>query len=364
MEEKLNQILDHSGPKKPKAVRNPEDTMKIIKVYAFLIIVFGICFIGKGAYSLVENNRIGKQQEGSQMASGPRIELFADSDELSINVSYNQPIESISYQWYRGLVTREEILEYEESRHLDDSDDSDVDDDEIKEESNEIVALGDLEELKLENETQKKLQRIGIPRGDTTIRVVVKVNGGTTSEFIQSYHTDVGVDKIAPKINVKLQGKKLIVTATDETEISKLIYSVNGSSEKEVDERLDKKTIKAEIELSEVETNSVLINAVDKARNTGTYTQDIELFVGKPEIQFTAEPDFSKIYIMASYSKGITKIEYEFNGESFVKEYDNPEDEVEISLESTVGHNVVSVKVYTKEEQVYAEDIGECDYNP
>ncbi len=361
----MNQILDHSGPKKPKARKNPEDTMKIIKVYAFLIIVFGICFIGKGGYSLVENKRIEKQQEASQKISGPLIELFADLDELSINVSYNQPLESISYQWYRGIVTREEILEYEElQQENDDTEDSEVDDDEIQEETDDIVALGDLEELKLENENQKKIQKIGIPRGDSTIRVIVKVNGGTISEFIQSYHTDVGVDKIAPKINVKLQGKKLIVTATDETEISKLIYSVNGSSEKEVDDRLDKKTIKAEIELSEVETNSVSINAVDKAKNTGTYTQEIELFVGKPEIQFSAEPDFSKIYIIASYSKGITKIEYDLNGESFVKEYDDPEEEVEISLESVVGHNVVSVKVYTKEEQVYAEDIGECDYNP
>ena len=54
----MNQILDHSGPKKAKVRKNPEDTKKIIKVYAILIIIFALCFIGKAGYSIVENNKI------------------------------------------------------------------------------------------------------------------------------------------------------------------------------------------------------------------------------------------------------------------------------------------------------------------
>ena len=112
--------------------------------------------------------------------------------------------------------------------------------------------------------------------------------------------------------------------------------------------------------------NDITINAVDKAQNTGTYNQEVDFYVGKPEINFDAEPDLSKIYVLVAYPKGITKIEYEFNGEKFVKEFDNPSEnkEIEIALDTIEGYNRVDVKVYTEEEQVYAEDYGECEYNP
>ena len=37
---------------------------------------------------------------------------------------------------------------------------------------------------------------------------------------------------------------------------------------------------------------------------------------------------------------------------------------LEIPLKTIEGYNRVDVKVYTEEEQVFAEDYGECDYNP
>lgn len=363
----MNQILDRSGPKQVRPGKNPADTIKIIRVYAILIMFFGMCFFAKGGYALVKNKAYVDSQKNVQKFVGPLIELYADQDELSINVSYDKAIESISYQWYRGIATPEEINEYEETRkEKNSSQQSDEDDDELQEESDEIVALGEEQVLKLSNENGKEIKKIGIPKGDTTIRIVVKAVDNNIAEYIQSYHTDVGIDKIPPKIRVTLQNTVLTVTATDETEISKLIYTIDGRETKEITDRIDKNTIKAEITLDKVESNNINISAVDKAQNTGTYNQEVELYVGKPQIDFDAEPDLSKIYVIASYPKGITKIEYEFNGEKFTEEYDDPENhkEVEIPLKTIEGYNRVDVKVYTEEEQVFAEDYGECDYNP
>lgn len=363
----MNQILDRSGPKQARPGKNPEDTLKIIRVYAILIMFFGMCFIAKGGYALAKNKAYINEQKNVQKFIGPLIELYADQDELSINVSYDKTIESISYQWYRGVATPEEITEYEEKRkEKRNNQQTDEDDDELQEESNEIAALGEEQVLKLANENRKEIKKIGIPKGDTTIKIIVKAVDNNVAEYIQSYHTDVGIDKIPPEIRVTLTNTVLTVIATDETEISKLIYTLDGKETKEVTERIDKNTIKTEIVLDKVESNNINISAVDKAQNTGKYNREFDFFVGKPQIDFDAEPDLSKIYVIASYSKGITKIEYEFNGEKFTKEYDDPENnkEVEIPLNTKEGYNIVKVKVYTEEEQVFAEDYGECEYNP
>ena len=49
--------------------KNPEDTRKIIKVYAILIVVFAICFIARGAYTVINNKNIlnNKQKQNNIM---------------------------------------------------------------------------------------------------------------------------------------------------------------------------------------------------------------------------------------------------------------------------------------------------------
>ena len=91
-----------------------------------------------------------------------------------------------------------------------------------------------------------------------------------------------------------------------------------------------------------------------------------EVYVGKPTIEFTAEPDYSKIYVRLAYDSGIKKIEYDFNGEQKTLEFDHPKEqkEYELTLDCKEGYNLISVKVYAEEEQIYAEDSGECEYNP
>lgn len=358
----MNQILDHSGPKKAKAKKNPEDTMKIVRVYAILIILFAICFIGKAGYSVVENNKIMNSSYANQN-QGPQIVLNANEDILSIQVSYTEAIESVAYQWYRGNVTADEIDRYESSANSSNDSTSDEQDDEVQNDD-EIKALGHVDPVKGNGGNQMKLDNIGIPKGNNTILVTVTTRNNVITKYIQSYSTDIGVDKIKPEINVKVQGKNIIVTAVDETEISKLIYSINGEAEKEVTDRIDSKTIKVTIPLSDSEENDIMISAVDKAKNTGSYNKKIDLYTGTPKISFTAENDYSKIYVNISYSKGIKRIEYEFNGEKFEKEFDNPEDvkDYELELKCVEGKNIVNVKAYAEQEEVYTEDSGECEY--
>ena len=357
----MNQILDHSGPKKIKMHKNPEDTAKIIRVFACLIIIFAICFITKGVYSLVGNDVFGKKNTANEF-DGPSIVLKANDDILEIEVAYNQAIEEVSYQWYRGNVSASEIATYDNSHTETTS--STEDDEEIEENETSIMKLGEFQSQKGTGETLMRFQNIGIPKGDSTIHVIVKAQGNVIREFVQSYHTDVGVDKIKPEIKIETQGSKVIATAIDETEMDYIVYSINDGAEVQIKDRLDKKTIKAEIELDKIENNNIRISAVDKGKNTSVYTQEIVIYAGKPTIEFAAESDMSKIYVTVKYAKGVSQIEYEFNGEKFEEKFDKPKKEYEFELSCVPGHNLVSVKAYTEDADVFAEDAGELDYNP
>ena len=360
----MNQILDHSGPKRINIKNNPRDMIKIIRVFAILLIIFAICFISKGAYSIVENNKVMKNWQANGSYSEPAIYLSVTDDILTIEVAYNTALEEVSYQWYRGDVSKEEIKAYRETLARQSGEEDN--DDEVVEDDGLIKNMGGIETQKGTGETIMKLQNIGVPKDGATIYVEVKAQGGVTADFLQYYYTEVGVDKIKPVINMKIQGKKAIITATDETEIYQLIYSVNEGVETQIDERQDKKTIKTEIDIDDTQVNEILISAVDKAKNTGIYSKPIDIYNGVPSIEFGAEPDFSKIYIYVSYYRGIKSIEYDLNGEKKEIDIDNPKEtkEYEFSVDSKVGHNLLSIRVNTEEETVYAEETGECDYNP
>lgn len=365
----MNQILDHSGPKKPKKYVNPNDTLRIIKVYTILIIVFAVCFFGKAVYSLSENKKIEEAMLIAEQNKEPNITLSANNDILSIDVSYGSAIEEVSYKWYRGNASLDDIHQYE-SEQNNQSENEQVDENDDEEsavDEEELIALGEINTEKGTGQNQMKLQNIGIPKGDTTIYVCVKTVGSSTlTEYVQNYYTDVGVDKIKPTINAKLQGKTLIITATDETELSYLTYSINDSDEQTVDDVVDGKSIQTEIELSETEDTKIKICAVDEAKNSEIYDKTYELYVSKPKIEFVAESDYSKIYVTVTYAKGLTKVEYVLNGETFEETFDNPEEAKEVNFEvpTVVGRNEITVRAYTEQEEVYSEETGECEYNP
>lgn len=368
----MNQILDHSGPKKQKIHRNPGDTARIIRVFAFLIMIFAICLIVKAGFSLSGNKKISKSGGNAQSDGIPQIELNADNDILSINVKANgRGIESVSYQWYKGNANLNDIRTYQEQRALNSSDGEDENDDEdIDVDDDAIATMGDMETQKstANGQNEMNIQNIGIPKGDSTIHVIVKTVGSdTATEYAQHYYTDVGIDKINPLIKVALQGKKLIITAIDENEIDYLTYSVNDEREVKVDQRENSKTIKTEIELSDTSSTKVRICAVDKAKNSSkVYEKDYDVYAGKPEIKFEAEPDFSKIYVIIDYPRGLKSVKFDLNGEESEETFDNPEDarHVEFEVQTQEGHNLITVWAYTEQEQVWSKDSGECDYNP
>ena len=377
----MNQILDRTSSKKnnngPK--RNPKDTPKIIKVYAALMILFALSLIGLGGYAYYDNNlRVNNTTQANPTI--PTIELLAKDDKVTINVNAMMPVENVRYQWYTGTRTVEDIHKYNDSvpSRSDSSELEEVSSDEdIDIEEEEMLALGKSKDYKGVGEATVSVPNIGIPRGTNTLHITVKLQGTEViTEFVKTYTTDVGVDQIAPTVKAYFwsdaNDPKLIVIAKDETEIKNAIYSIHieggqGEEDISVTERVDSKTIRAEVPLVVNEYNEVTISAVDKASNTAEpEVVKIDLIKGKPEIvEFTAETDFSKVYAVARFARGIKKTEYIINnGQPVVKEYEDLPKQVVIEIPTVEGSNHIVVRAYAEKEELYGEDYGDCEYHP
>ena len=370
----MNQILDRTTPKKNKVNnRNPHNVPKIIKVYATLMIVFALCLIGKGSYTFYDNYQK-SHQEPVVDSSIPSIELVANDDKVTINVSASKPIEVVNYQWYTGTRTVDDVHLYNEkvAMQVQTSETEEADDEDFEIEEEEMRALGKNIQTKGNGQTSLSISNIGIPRGTNTLHITVRLQAeGLLTEFVKTYTTDIGTDTIAPEImkiyvNADASNPRLVVIARDETEIKSLIYSINGDDEITITERIDPKTIKAEIPLIPYETNEVTLTSVDRSANTAEPKVKTYVLKGKPKIvEFTAEADFSMVYARAQYSDGIKKIEYIINdGTPVIKEYDNLPKDVIVEIPTVQGNNHIVVKAYAEDETIYGEEYGDCTYNP
>ena len=90
----MNQILDHSGPKKKKAPSNSDDINSKIKVFAIVILIFGVVLIATGVNSFMNNNKMKNETEEKVVVSKPKIEATAqDISIVTIVVTHDKSIE-------------------------------------------------------------------------------------------------------------------------------------------------------------------------------------------------------------------------------------------------------------------------------
>lgn len=319
----MNQILDHSGPKKKQnaPTKNLNDIRKIIKVYAIIILVFGIALIANSAIAISGN----KKKPVANTVTKPIITVSSEEDNVIIKVSHDKNIEKIIYQW---------------------------------DDSNAV-------EKKLEaNETEKTLEPVGIPAGEHVLKVTAIDVDNVESYFENTYFSEEGVDMIDPTIEIQSKNPKVTVIARDETALSFITISIDGQDEIRINatEQENKKEIKYTFEVESDETKYKVV-AVDTSNNNASKSNVV---LKTPKIDFIAEPDYSKIYVSISSELGITRVEYDLNGETTGSDIDNPEDVKECNFEipTVEGNNDIVVRAYTTNPEVVGKKEGSCTYNP
>lgn len=264
----MNQILDYNpGGNKSGGSSNSD---KIVRVFAVIIIIFGLALCGIGGYQKYINTQEEKNVKPEETKAN--IEVVEKEDSVVIKVTHDKSIEKLIYSWNTSSEKTEK-------------------------------GVG-----KTSMEVSAKM-----PAGENVLHVkVVDINGVETS-YEGTFVSESGVDIISPIIDIKVEGNKLKVTATDETSLDFLTYRWNNEEEERVLPAEDnKKEIACEIEIKKGK-NDLTIIAVDSNNNTSTETK---AFTGvtQPEIVAVVSEDGTQVNIKVTHEAGVKSIIVELNG--------------------------------------------------
>lgn len=269
----MNQILEYSPNKNSGGGSSGSD--KIVRIFALILIVFALCFIGIGGYGFVKKNKT-TADAGTVTQTEAKIEIEKLESTALIKVSHDKAIEKVIYSW-----------------------DSDK----------EIVEKGD--------GTSAKEIEIPLPAGQHTLTVKAVDIDGVETSYKKDITSENGTDIINPEIKIVVtEDKKLKITATDETEIAYVTYKWNNEEETVMDEKDETgKTIEFEIEILKG-NNDLTVIAVDANNRT---TTENKTFAGvtKPEVKITVASDKKSINVNCSHENGLKKIMLNANGKDY-----------------------------------------------
>lgn len=305
----MNQILDHSGPKKKKAPSNSNDIKSIIRVFAIIMIIFGISLVVSGTYTFANNNKL--KNASSTPTTIPEPTIIAENQDettVKITVSHSKTIERVVYRW-----------------------------DDL--ESTTQKGRSDQTELTIEN--------IGIPTGEHTL--TVEVYDIDRNMFSQTYTFSCaeGNDVIDPTIDIVIEGTRIEIVAEDETELQYVTYKIGENEEQTLYPEDDPKRVSEVLELELTETTDISVTAVDTANNEAKKTSQIVIYE-KPEISFSATSDYSEIIATITSGTPLTRIEVTFNGQTQTIDITDGATTYEHRQQVTQpGRNDISITAYT-----------------
>ncbi len=309
----MNQILDYNPNSKTNKSGGSD---KIVRVFAILLIIFAIALIAIVGYGMISN----KKQADNAIVEQTQANIAVDVQEAqaTIKVTHDKTIQKLVYSWNtsseRTIKASEKYIE----------------------------------------------EKIDIPAGDNTLHIKVIDENGVETTHDEEISSEQGVDIINPVIELSLDGKKLKISATDETALDFLTYRWNEENEETVYAEEGSKEITTEVEILKGK-NDLTVVAVDTSNNTTTETKS---FTGltKPEIKVTLSEDGSSIEIRAEHESGIESVSYNFNNVDYDVDIGsgNPTT-IQFEQKLEVGYNriILTVKSIDGTESKFD---GECSY--
>ena len=294
----MNQIL---YIEKSKKKGEPLEINVIMKIFAIIIIVFGVIMLAKGAYSIYKNN-VGSVANSSI----PVVTTSQTNNKLEITVKHDKAIDKIIYSW-----------------------------------NNES-------EITLQGKGQNQItETITMPVGTNTLKLKVIDIKGKTSTSTKEF-TVLDKDTTEPEIEFVIENSKVKLVVKDETELSYMMYHWNEEDDTVVEAREDSpKQIEEKILILKGE-NTLTIVAVDKAGNETTKTQ---VFKGATKPNIEVQQENNELVIKIKDEENIQKIEMNLNGQFYSTDSENTNTslnmkEVEIRQPLQSGTNTITITAY------------------
>ena len=257
----MNQILSVEAPKKNKKVRGgnrgPADIEKILKLFAIVMLIFGIFMISSGSYAMYQNSK--------NIGSSAKPTIYIEETSataITIQVSHNKELSKVTYYW------------------------------------------NNQEPTEIECKGKKKVeQKIDIPTGKNTLTInAVDVNGLESKTQKQyTVQGDISID-------VKVEGNTLKINAEGNEQLSYLTYRWDEEEETRVD--INDNSIETSVSVP-VGLHKLTVVVVDTNNKTETVEQEVK-GVSKPKVEVTTDGS-DYFIIIASDEEGLKKIEFIIN---------------------------------------------------
>lgn len=307
----MNQIL-YTGDKNQKIEIN-----KIVKIFCIIIIIFAILLIGQGTYFLIKNNN--KKVKNNQNTIEPQVVANAEGSNIEIIIKHEIAIEKLYYSWKNGKET----------------------------EINNVSGKNEIRE------------EIILPNEDTTLNLRIIDINNDEYKFTKEFKYNDNIDVVKPRIQFNSITGNVVVTVTDNKEISYIEYKWNDEETIKIEANQEQKTkLEQKIVVKEGK-NKLIVTAVDASGNVASEEKEI-ITVTKPIIQLKRSK--GEIIIKVSDEDEITKVVYEINGTEYTKENTgNNKKEMEIRDLLIKGENIIKVTAYNKA-GLSSEKIGKCTY--
>lgn len=256
----MNQILATSEATSKKKRSGPADIKTVVKVFAIVMIIFGVFMIGTGSYAIYKDN----ESKNSEVTKPTITETQKDEKTVLVSVAHDKAIDRIEYKWNDGEV--------------------------------QTVTGNGRRNIEIEVE---------IPGGTNTLNVrAVDINGQEISTDIDYTAEDI--------INLAVSGSKLKITAENETEISYMTYRWDEEEEQRID--INSTTVDQEIDIPMGEHNLTVI-LVDVNNETITKEQKVK-GVTKPVIEIGADETRENYLVTITDETGLDRVEVTLRGES------------------------------------------------
>ena len=305
----MNQILNFK-----KDGKIQDDGIKpIIKFFIVIIILFALIIISHGVYNIIYNKNLSDNINGA-----PILNAEQNGSSVILTIEYKKGIDKIIYHWNNG------------------------------------------EEAILQTTGKNKVQQeIPLPIGTNTLNIsVIDVNGKMTRYEPKQFVFDSSIDSNKPQIEI-VKGSgigtiKMIVT--DDKAIKSVTYQ--WSEDDVMTPEVPEGATSFELELAAKEGERTLtIIAIDTSDNEEKVTKTIK---GSKKPELSVLKDGGYLIINATDDDKISKLEYDFNGQTNVIE-NIDQAQYEYRLELVSGENYVIVTA-TDIDGLTTQYKGKCNF--
>lgn len=299
----MNQILSTGDNNEKSNINN------VIKVFCVILVIFAIFLISIGVYSFIKNKKLEKAINSNL----PTITIETKNGTANLKVTHTKSMDKIVYSWNEGektVIKADRNTQIEKSIIVPSEDctlnisvfdidgietkyqrvfkydpNADIAAPEIKisavpgkikidvEDNKEMSYItykwNDEEPIKVEasgEELNKMSEEIEVRKGNNKLKIVAVDKSGNTKEEEQEI---IGASK--PKINVSRSGSVLTIKITDDDEVKKVVYNLNGTVETKENTGENKQEFEFNVELKQGE-NLIAIQAYNKSGLTALYT--------------------------------------------------------------------------------------------